>query len=311
MSLKDMNEKIEELLCGSNFSYVLEDSGLFFSTYYKVLQNQGNSNFIKCMKMQFNGKIQIYYLTNGLRPFSAMLPQMTDETFFVVVKNLLRAVLDVKSNGFLSICNIVIEADKIYVDPTTLKVKLVYMPLTTSEYESDIVFESELRTSLVKLINNSINFSSGKIIQLSKDLANGMLSLEELCARMVGGEMEFTGAVVHREVTRNAPVASRPGKKLGLVSINAPEHVEFEVNKPEYVFGKNSAMVDGAITFNKAISRVHCKINNSDGNFYVTDLQSANGTYLNGIRLQPNQAHPVSNGDVVRLANMDFRISIV
>ena len=43
----------------------------------------------------------------------------------------------------------------------------------------------------------------------------------------------------------------------------------------------------------------------------ITDLQSANGTYVNKAKLQPNQSTPIKNGDVIRLANSDFQVSIV
>ena len=58
------------------------------------------------------------------------------------------------------------------------------------------------------------------------------------------------------------------------------------------------------------ISRMHCKIIRQGEQYAVVDLKSANGTYLNGIRLQANQATPIKNGDVIRLANSDFRVVI-
>ena len=68
--------------------------------------------------------------------------------------------------------------------------------------------------------------------------------------------------------------------------------------------------VDGLITFNKAISRVHCKVAYQSGNYYIIDLGSANGTYVNSKRLQPQSPELIRNGDRVRLANDDFTITI-
>jgi len=39
-------------------------------------------------------------------------------------------------------------------------------------------------------------------------------------------------------------------------------------------------------------------------------LQSANGTYVNKIRLQPNKPCAINNGDIIRLANSDFQVVI-
>ncbi len=53
------NNYIQEMECGSNFSYILSDNSTFLSTEYKVLQSQANSWFVKYMKMMYNGKDQL------------------------------------------------------------------------------------------------------------------------------------------------------------------------------------------------------------------------------------------------------------
>ena len=85
---------------------------------------------------------------------------------------------------------------------------------------------------------------------------------------------------------------------------------EIVVDKDEFVIGKSEIQVDGFVPFNKAISRKHCKICRSGNLYTIIDLTSANGTFVNKRRLQPNQPHPIKNGDVIRLANSDFQIEI-
>ena len=92
--------------------------------------------------------------------------------------------------------------------------------------------------------------------------------------------------------------------------MGAPTRVEIDITKDSFVIGKNASSVDGVISFNKMISRVHCRIDCRKGNYTITDLQSANGTYVNRVRLQPNQPQPIKNGDVIRLANSDFQVSL-
>ena len=61
MNSSEIKNFFTELKSGENFSYILNDNELFQPTEYKVLQGQSGSCFIKCMKMQFNGKIQFFY----------------------------------------------------------------------------------------------------------------------------------------------------------------------------------------------------------------------------------------------------------
>lgn len=94
------NKVISEMECGSNFAYILNDNSAFLSTEYKVLQSQANSCFVKCMKMMFNGKLQLFYLTKGLKPFASMIPTMDSESFLTIMASLFSDIIDVNHNGF-------------------------------------------------------------------------------------------------------------------------------------------------------------------------------------------------------------------
>lgn len=114
---------------------------------------------------------------------------------------------------------------------------------------------------------------------------------------------EFSGA----QLNRNEYVARQP--VLTVTAINSPVQLVLTVNQPEYLIGKNPNMVNGAVTHNPAISRVHCKIFFDSGRYFITDLDSANGTYVNQRRLGARETAEINNGDYIRLANSDFIIS--
>lgn len=302
------NNFIEEMMCGSNFSYILNDNSSFLSTEYKVLQSQVNSCFVKCMKMMYNGKVQLYYLTNGLKTFASMIPSLDAEGFMTVIANLFSDIIDVKHNGFLSCQNIDIAFERIYVDPSTYKVSLVYLPLSKRIYDDSSSFENEVRTGFVKLISGVSTLSTPKTMQFSADLSNGTLSIEDLFARVKGGK-STSGDQSH--IGQTDVGGGRDGSGLlRIIAMNAPIRVEIAVTKDEFVIGKKAELCDGVIDFNKMISRSHCRINRRGNQYTITDLQSSNGTFVNKVRLQPNQPHPINNGDVIRLANSDFQVSI-
>ena len=96
---------------------------------------------------------------------------------------------------------------------------------------------------------------------------------------------------------------------LTVTAINSPVQLVLTVNQPEYLIGKNPNMVNGAVTHNPAISRVHCKITFAQGRYYLTDMGSANGTYVNQQRLEKQQTVEINSGDYLKLANSDFIIS--
>ena len=58
----------------------------------------------------------------------------------------------------------------------------------------------------------------------------------------------------------------------------------------------------------KGVSRQHIKIQYKSPLFYVTDLGSSNGTWLNGRRLVPNSGRPLRHGDELRLGQLKMSV---
>ena len=297
------NGVITELPCGDNFSYILYDNSQFLMTDYKFLQSQVNGGFIKCMKMLYNGKTGFFYMADNFKTFESIVQSINTDIFMTIISNLFNNIIEVKNNGFLSCQNIDVSFDKIFINLNTLKVNLVYIPISTRIFNDYNEFENKLRTNLIKLINSQSSLSDGKVKQFAMDLSNGMLSLEDIYNRIKGIKM----TTIKPKDAINEDYNKRI---MRIVAMDSPSPIEILVDKNNYVIGKNPSMVDGAITFNKAVSRVHCKITNSNGQFMLIDLDSANGTYVNKVKLFPKQPHQLNNGDVIRLANSDFKIVI-
>jgi pSer/pThr/pTyr-binding forkhead associated (FHA) protein len=58
------------------------------------------------------------------------------------------------------------------------------------------------------------------------------------------------------------------------------------------------------------VSRRHCKVYHEEGNYFVEDLGSANGTFLNNERLTPYLAHTLEDGDELQLGRVKLKIVV-
>lgn len=56
------------------------------------------------------------------------------------------------------------------------------------------------------------------------------------------------------------------------------------------------------------VSRLHAVIKRGPDSIVLMDLGSANGTYLNGKRLNPNMERDLTNGDVVALGRLKIQV---
>lgn len=285
---------ISEVVCGNNFEYILKDNSYFVNTDYKVLHSQKNGIFIKCMKMTRNGKTDLYYVTNDYCPMTSMFAGITSDLLIAVMVNLFANVIEVKNNGFLSCQCIDLSWDKIFVEQSTHKVKLVYLPLSVKVFDSYAEFESELRSGIVKLINKVIVETNERLEQFVLDLCNGSLTIEDVYNRS-----KYPGPL---------PVPGNTNRVIKLVAMNAPGNFELVVDSDNVLIGKKAEIVDKQITFNKMISRKHCRIMCDNGVYFISDEGSANGTYVNGTRVVQGQRCRINRGDIIRLADSDFRI---
>jgi len=58
------------------------------------------------------------------------------------------------------------------------------------------------------------------------------------------------------------------------------------------------------------VSRLHAVIKQSGGRILLMDLGSANGTYINGKRLQANVEQALNHGDIVALGKLKIQILV-
>ncbi len=58
----------------------------------------------------------------------------------------------------------------------------------------------------------------------------------------------------------------------------------------------------------KTVSRRHCRVVRRGVNWLLTDLDSRHGTYLNGMKLEPEQPAPLADGDLVRIGPWTLRV---
>jgi len=56
------------------------------------------------------------------------------------------------------------------------------------------------------------------------------------------------------------------------------------------------------------VSRRHARIFFRNDRFYIEDLGSTNGTYVNGVRLDPYSPRPLGDGDELRLGRIAVRV---
>lgn len=88
-----------------------------------------------------------------------------------------------------------------------------------------------------------------------------------------------------------------------------PSYSNMIIAGDNFLIGKKKDAVDGWIKA-RGISRIHGKISKEDGTYYLTDLNSTNGTFLNGGRLEINEKARIREGDIVGFADVKYVVDL-
>jgi hypothetical protein len=90
-----------------------------------------------------------------------------------------------------------------------------------------------------------------------------------------------------------------------LESIGSNRVERIVINKNKFLIGRLGSMVDHIIQGN-TIGKLHAEIKVNEGLFYIKDLNSKNGTYVNGVRISGNNECEIKENDIIRFSNYEY-----
>lgn len=74
-----------------------------------------------------------------------------------------------------------------------------------------------------------------------------------------------------------------------------------------FIIGKQEGLCDYIIT-KSTVSRLHLRVDETEDGYQITDLNSTNGTFVNGRCLSANETVAVQPGDEISIADLKFRL---
>jgi hypothetical protein len=190
--------------------------------------------------------------------------------------------------------------------PNLFRVLLTYEETSSLSEEYMEAVGKELTNTVHEYINNRRYKTSGTVVvEVSRDVfAKTTLVKAEFSGTPQGSSAKETPATAQspKPIATAAIVLADAGghhHRVALTSSGSPACIGRAAG--------NALRIDDA-----SISRIHCSlaIRNS-GEVLVADLESANGTFVNDARLAPNETRKLAPGDVIRLGDVAFTISMV
>lgn len=167
-----------------------------------------------------------------------------------------------------------IDADKIYYLPVILAVVGIV---------AVIIILMRKKKNTKKENNNQINRVKTKMFQDNVENSDSCVNIGDTCL------LEQIGEESH-------------------CLFNKKTNEKIILSKYPFILGKHEDFADGIIN-DSYVSRMHFQINYEHGLFFIKDLNSTNGTFVNGIELSPGVEAQLKESDVIRVGNTEYVFS--
>ena len=90
-----------------------------------------------------------------------------------------------------------------------------------------------------------------------------------------------------------------------LYALDRKNKQHIDLIKFPYTVGKMAGCVDCVLS-DDSISRIHARFEKEGDSIQMTDMNSTNGTFKNGLRMQPQETVEIEPGDEIRFGNLNY-----
>lgn len=91
------------------------------------------------------------------------------------------------------------------------------------------------------------------------------------------------------------------------IQVELTKTVDLETKKELVIIGRSPD--SDLIVPHPSVSRKHCQIEVTESTLFITDLNSSNGTFINGLRLIPEEKHAIKTSDKLVIGKLEAEIS--
>ena len=165
----------------------------------------------------------------------------------------------------------------------------------TPIYEKSVDYEDSYKSKkgFKKILKEMFGFI--KLEDIKDDILN---NIDNVKNRLLDDDFDSDDTVILND-------------KIGyLVEHNKTYKKRIEIDKDEFIIGRFKEVVDYNIV-NKTVGKIHSKIIKRGNKFYLIDLDSKNGTYINSSKLKPNIPCEIKVGSVIVFSNAKYTFEII
>ena len=253
------------------------------------LKKEGRDHgLFPCEAIRFNRRVKLAFFTEDAEPLSDMLGELSLNECCEIAKGILRRVRALEKQDIISLENIVWDVDSIYLDQN----RRVFLLCLPALIPADAVHSDIYKKRLYALI---------------EDIVSGKKESRTVCRQIDYEKGKAFGDWVRLEnaLERRTP---EEDEMLILKGINTSDPLTFRGGHETFRIGSDEGDVSGYIPDVESVSPLHAVIGWNEINFFVKDMGSETGTFVNNRPVVPYIEIPIGQGSVLRFGDYTFNV---
>lgn len=293
---------------GKQLSFLFQETDPYFEIGYKILEQAAVAQMLPCERKLQNGRNKIVFHTDSAQicPLSEAVLDFQENDIINALCELFVLIQNVEENGFLKKECIWCSYGHIFYHTGTKRILAAVLPITREfRYADGMNWHGRFQETLSKIARNLPKKKTEKVARLAQLFQQEKLACGEVLEELNRLGSGMSGILGNKEAASDT--------KLRLFYSGRKGKLEFFVEDGDYVIGRNPEEVCGVIPeeVSRAVSRRHCMIMKLNGKFFVQDLDSTNYTFVNGTVIPAYEFMELVNNDILSLADIEFRVSIL
>ncbi len=268
--------------------FMLNSESLFDEEAYEALNSGKVAGILPCRKVGWNDRIQLVYFTSELANLGSRLETLTLDDVREIGCEIIDIVKNAEACPAFCCENLVMDSESVYLDEEG-NIRLTLLPaVLPEEIKNGEIYKRRVYSVLEEMCKG-------------KDGGDSVIrQIEFQQGKSFGNWEELKDAL-----RRKAPAEA---ETITLKGINTAVPLEFTIGHELFRIGSDPEQVEGCIPSSASVSPVHAQIGWNEVSFFVQDLNSREGTFLNDVRLTPQMSVPFGKGSVLKFAECTFSV---
>lgn len=285
-------------------SFLFQEKDSYFEMGYLILKQAKLVGMLPYKRVQQNGKEKLCFQTSEVEKLSEVLPELSEDEVIDVLYAVVFMTQRVEENGFMKKECIWCRYEQMYMDRESHSPMFAVLPITQEfRYADGSDWLKGFEDCLCKIAEYLSMKKQQRMQQLTKLYKAGQMKVEELLEEINQLGNGMSGLLVDKE---EEETSAKPSK-LELVYAGREGTFQFCMEEEEFSIGRGTDS-NGRLQVSMKVSRRHCLITKINGNYFVQDLDSTNGTYVNGTQIPPYELMELEHNDVLCVGDVELRV---